>query len=98
MVRFLIAVAALAAATPAAHAASLGLPTPGYVYFHRAGADLAAHNAAVESCAVAASQQLAPVGFQMGGLLGGFLTQRTHEGLAFVNFTANLENCMVARG
>jgi hypothetical protein len=91
--------AALACAAPSARAAKIDVPTDGYVYFHKAGATLATHDAAVDRCAQMAGSlaQPANVGFSRGAfglLVGGLLEIPVNNQL----FRANLENCMVAEG
>ncbi|MGZ3314987.1 MAG: hypothetical protein ACXU8Q_12510 [Caulobacteraceae bacterium] len=93
-------------ATPAfaaADAALMNRASGGYVYFHRRGADMAAHDAAVEACVHEASQTEEPY---LAPVIGGLLTQMAvastraakHRKLNEAQFGANLENCMVARG
>src|ERR1700753_73116 len=82
----------------AASAASLGMPSEGFVYFHHAGSDMAAHNAAVEACAGSAAPTIGPMAANFGGVLGAWIADSENNGLAHVTFVANLENCMVARG
>ena len=90
-------------------ATTLGMPTPGYVYFHQRGADIARHNEAVESCAIDAAKAMSPVlsgsapapaslGAVLGGVIGGMLLGGMQDDISHANFTANVENCMVASG
>jgi hypothetical protein len=81
-----------------AHAAALGTPSPGYVYFHHAGASLASHNEAVEACAHDASLTFGPSVGDTKGLVGSLINGSEEDSLAHVTFTANVENCMVVQG
>jgi hypothetical protein len=95
--------ASLSIVSPVWGATSLGMPTSGYVYFHKTGADLASHNEAIEHCAIEAGKTMSPVlpgaSISSGGtlvaaiILGGFQDDITHA-----SFTANVENCMVVSG
>lgn len=90
-------------AVAAPDAALMNRASGGYVYFHRPGASMAAHDAAVEACAHEASQAKEPY---LAPVIGGLLTQMAvastraakHRKLNEAQFAANLENCMVARG
>lgn len=79
-------------------AAPLGTPSDGYVYFHHAGADMAAHNAVLEACAGVAAATLAPDMFGATGGGTGLLERLANDEAAHVNFVANVENCVVAHG
>lgn len=74
------------------------MPTSGYVYFHKIGADTASHNAAVEGCAQVASQSVSPMIPVPGGLLGALIIGHENDSMANVTFVANVENCMVVKG
>jgi hypothetical protein len=103
----LVAASLVAATAPpalaGADAALMNRASGGYVYFHRAGASMAEHDAAVEACAHEASQTEEPY---LAPVIGGLLTQMAvastraakHRKLNEAQFAANLENCMVARG
>ncbi|HEX3673094.1 MAG TPA: hypothetical protein VHU87_02375 [Rhizomicrobium sp.] len=92
-----LAIVACIFAVPA-FAAPLGTPTPGYVYFHKTHATLAAHNDAVETCAANSAAMLGPMAPRFAGLIGTLITESEDESLARINFAANVENCMVAAG
>jgi hypothetical protein len=92
-----IAVFSIFVASPAI-AATLGVPTQGYTYFHRAGADSIAHNAAIETCAANAASLLPPAIANTGGALGSLIDSIERDKVAKVNFAANLENCMTIKG
>ena len=64
----------------------------GYVYYHRAGADMAAHDAAVDDCVQSAASLSAPY------TPPGLMAQLLEIHIDAVLFRANLENCMVAKG
>lgn len=88
----------LAASLPA-FAAVLGVPTPGFLYFHKQGADSAIHNKAVETCAAQAALAVAPYMPQAAsGLVADIFYGHVQGGLANVTFVANVENCMVVKG
>lgn len=97
MRRSAIAVFSIFVASPAI-AATLGVPTQGYTYFHRAGADSIAHNAAIETCAANAASLLPPAIANTGGALGSLIDSIERDKVAKVNFAANLENCMTIKG
>lgn len=90
--------ACLAAASTGAAALGIGTPREGYLYFHRVGADPAAHNAAIEACATTAANAIGPGTVHMGGFLAEILADSEESSLAHVTFVANVENCMVVRG
>jgi hypothetical protein len=99
----LLLLAALLGAPATAVAATMDRPSDGYVYFHRAGADMARHDAAIDECIreVAGTQQ--PVIERIPtGPLTAMLLKPAHDaqqhGADRVAFDANLEDCMVARG
>ena len=101
--RRLALLAALLALPSGAVAATMDRASEGYTYFHRTGADIARHDAAIDSCIreVAGAQQPAiPRAF--GGLLTRMILSSSRDaqqrGADRVAFDANLENCMVARG
>lgn len=106
----LLLVAALAAlASPAAAQADLTRASKGYTYFHRVGADMAAHDAAVKHCVLQASYaaQTDPHSMgDMGNSLGEYVDRAIIRGLTGaiakgVNSdadAANVENCMVVGG
>jgi hypothetical protein len=101
----IIAVLATCASAPLAHAAGADLThtSKGRVYFHRAGATLAEHDAAVRGCASQARLFDAPPDSTgagaSGGLLGAVLVAVVVGAMSESrNFAANLENCMVVRG
>ena len=98
------AVLAFAASPAVAQSdALMNKASSGYVYFHRPGADMTAHDAAIEACIHEASQTKEPY---VAPVIGGLLTQMAfastraekHRKLNEAQFAANLENCMVARG
>ena len=104
--RILAAAVLAIAASPAIaapDAALMNKASGGYVYFHRAGAGMAAHDTAVDSCVHEASQTQEPY---LAPVIGGLLTQMAvasmradkHRKLNEAQFAANVENCMVARG
>ncbi|MFI4973276.1 MAG: hypothetical protein ACHP84_01920 [Caulobacterales bacterium] len=90
-------------AVAAPDAALMNRASGGYVYFHRPGAGMATHDAAVEDCIHEASQTQEPY---LAPVIGGLITQMAvastraakHRRLNEAQFAANLENCMVARG
>ena len=95
--------AALVAAGVAARAATMDRSSEGYVYFHRSGADLARHDAAIDACINEVAGTLQPsIARVPTGPLTAMILQSAREsrqrGAARVAFDANLENCMVARG
>ncbi|MFI4934355.1 MAG: hypothetical protein ACHP7N_07035 [Caulobacterales bacterium] len=75
----------------AAGAGELQKPSAGYVYFHRAGADMAAHDAAVGDCVRLAGSLDTP---NAGGLVGAVMIVRFNDFL----YRANIENCLMAKG
>jgi len=81
-----------------AFAATLGRASPGYTYFHRAGADLAAHNVAVDACVHAAALMRPPYVMPAPGLVGALANQAQQGPQDRAQFSANLEHCMVAKG
>ena len=87
-----LALATLVAAPPVAMAGTLVNASPGYVYYHRTGADMATHDAAVDDCIQKAASLAAP--YTPSGWLPGLLEIHIDS----VMFRANLENCMVAKG
>jgi hypothetical protein len=102
----LLLAAALVATTTQAAAADLTASTSGYVYFHRASATLAEHDADVRACMTEAQKTNQPdtsAGAGAGGgLLGALvvgIVKGVMNGIAERRGTvANLENCMVVRG
>jgi hypothetical protein len=99
------AVLAIAAspAVAAPDAALMNRASGGYVYFHRSGVDMAAHDAAVEACLHAAQQTKEPhvppaVGLLLTQMAVASTRAAKHRKLNEAQFSANLENCMVARG
>jgi hypothetical protein len=92
----LIIANAPAAAEP--EAGDLFRASDGYTYFHRAGADMAAHDAAVADCARKAGElttdilsvETRPVGVIIGGGLHAVAERQ--------NWQANVESCMLAGG
>ena len=93
--------ASQAAATP--DAALMNRASGGYDYFHRAGADMATHDAAVEACVHEASQTKEPyvppaVGLLITQMAVASTRAAKHRKLNEAQFAANVENCMVARG
>ena len=92
----ILAVLALGVTTPAV-AAKLDKVSPGYVYFHKVGAGLAAHDAAVADCAAVAAKLRAPAIDKIRGLLTGPMTRQQQRAASRVHFDATLEDCMVAR-
>jgi hypothetical protein len=106
MKRLLCAAALAIAAAPgvaAAEGSVMNRASEGYVYFHRAGADMAAHDAAVDGCVHEAVQAREPY---QPPVIAGVLTQMIIAGkraakqrrLNQAQFAANVENCMLARG
>jgi hypothetical protein len=101
--RAAVAVGTLMFIGGAARAATMDRPSEGYVYFHRAGADMARHDAAIDACIAEVKGTLEPYIFRVpsGPLTALALMpvreaqQRAADRTAF---DANLENCMVARG
>ncbi len=80
---------------------SLWHASDGYTYFHHAGADMAAHDAAVDDCARQALTVAAPslgTASIVGGLAGPAIEALQLKGVMRVYFAANVENCMVSRG
>ena len=94
---------AASSAVAAPDAALMNRASRGYVYFHRSGVGMAAHDAAVDACIHEASQAQEPY---LAPVIGGLLTQMAvastraakQRRLNEAQFVANLENCMVARG
>jgi hypothetical protein len=84
-------VAALAFAT-AALAADLKKSSEGWIYFHRAGAGVAEHNAAVSHCVIVARQMGAPS--NAGGLAGALLSDLAQG----ATVAPDIESCMVSTG
>lgn len=87
---------------------NLTAPSPGYTYFYRAGATMAAHDSAVRDCGRQAARMVQPqdgsaaAAGAAGGLLGALVVgvvsgyiqgKRNTRALG-----ANLENCMVIEG
>ncbi len=101
--RRLLLLAALLASPSAAIAGTMDRASDGYVYFHRAGADMARHDAAIDACIgeVAGTQQPS-IGRAHGGVLTRMILSSARDerqrDADRVAFDANLENCMVARG
>ncbi|WP_156035801.1 hypothetical protein [Caulobacter sp. UNC358MFTsu5.1] len=104
---------ALAAASTGALAADLTATVPGYTYFHRAGATLADHDAALRGCIERTARTISPpppgvVSFR--GPPKGPATVKVVadigkgafndlDGMVFENIhAANIENCMVVLG
>jgi len=95
--------AALATAGAPARAATMDRSSEGYVCFHRSGADLARHDAAIDACIQEVAGTLQPyIARVPTGPLTAMILQSAREsqqrGADRVAFDANLENCMVARG
>lgn len=98
------------AATPPAGAGNLSKASDGYVYFHRIGADMAAHDAAVDDCAALSAsldrpylQRIVGVGqppaaMAVADVIVAAIQNAQQSHLDRRQFAANLENCMVARG
>lgn len=80
-----------------AFAADFGQAVTGFVYFHKPGADSAAHNAALERCSVDAARAFVP-SLPATGLAEYFLNGWADRGIAHATFVANMENCMVTEG
>ena len=98
-----MALGTLAVAGGAARAATMDRASEGYVYFHRAGADMVLHDAAIDACIREASGALQPyIARVPTGPLTAMLLQSARDaqqrGADRVAFDANLEDCMVARG
>jgi hypothetical protein len=79
----------------------------GYTYFHRTGADMAAHDAMVKACiadaaSVADNASFLASSMQMGGVIAnlalGMVSQAQLRQVNRIQFAANVENCMVANG
>lgn len=89
-----------------ASAAHITVATPGYTYYHRAGADLAGHDKALDHClqqtATTAHALRGPVtGIGMGildQLVEAEINKSRDVRVEDRGFAANLENCMVATG
>jgi len=92
----LMLAAALAASSPAA--TLMDRASDGYVYFHRTGADMATHDAAVATCVRMVKGTQEPYLMPVGGVVGRLVQSAQQAGMDRVAFAANLENCMVARG
>lgn len=78
-------------------------PSAGYVYFNRAGADLAAHDADLSTCAADVYDELHPKPVDYaGGILGPLVTGLVYDALwakgIEVRAGIDVENCMVVRG
>jgi hypothetical protein len=106
MKRLLCAAVLSIAASPAVAAsdgAVMNRASDGYVYFHRPGADMAAHDAAVDGCVREAAQAKEPY---QPPVIAGVLTQMIiaskraakQRRLNRAQFAANVENCMLAGG
>jgi len=98
-----LVLAAMVASPLPAVAATMDRPSDGYVYFHRAGADMARHDAAIDACIreVAGTRQPS-IGPAHGGLITRMILRSGRDAQQQVAdrvaFDANLEDCMVARG
>lgn len=98
------ALAVVTAAMPAAAQVRMIQASPGYNYFHRAGATMADHDTALHQCSYDAGRTSQPRdgGVEFAALLGGGLAM----GAAMVlraeqearGRAANIENCMVSNG
>lgn len=96
----------LALATPAAAQVDIGRPTAGWTYFHKAGADMAAHDTAVLDCidqAMRAREFVSLGEWESSyGVLGVANPPTPIKSLAALadnrGRAANIENCMVVRG
>jgi hypothetical protein len=98
-----MALAALCVTGGAAGAATMDRPSEGYVYFHRTGADMARHDAAIDACIAEVKGTLEPYIFRVPtGPLTALALQPVRDAQQHaadrVAFDANLEDCMVARG
>ena len=90
-------------ASPSAVAATMDRPSDGYLYFHRAGADMARHDAVIDACIREVAGTLQPYIARVptGPLTAMLLAPARaaqQQGADRVAFDSNLENCMVARG
>lgn len=103
----MIASVLAAAAAAAGLAGDIGKPVEGYVYFHKAGADMAAHDAAVAECSARAFEALpGTFGGSVAGpdkgiipnIVADLIYAKIQGNGDRLNFNANLENCMVIRG
>ncbi len=79
------------------------LPTAGYVYFNRPGADLAKHEADLDTCAGYAYEELHPewynpFGYTVAGLISESVNQGIHGKTVASGAASDVENCMVASG
>lgn len=99
-----IAWTALAVVLGASHAAAgpvnLGAMTPGYTFYNRAGATMAAHNADVSECADEAQKTRALDETVPGasGIIGAMISASMANAYHHGAVGAALENCMVVRG
>lgn len=95
----LLAASLAAIALPAAAQADLTRVSPGYSYFHRAGADLATHDAELMNCLALAAQTV-PFSIMARNAMGrpGLIPWTLNEGERGHGVAANTENCMVVKG
>lgn len=104
MRKLLIAAGLALLATPALAQVDLTRATKGYTYFHKAGATIDGHDAAVTDCLASAarSAQTDPHSMGSGDWVVDLVTPALVSGIAKgVNTdgdAANVENCMVVRG
>ncbi len=95
---------ALAVVTPVvADPVNIFLPSPGYVYFNRPGADVTKHDADLDTCARYVYRQLHidwdnPADPTIAGFIGSKVNQSIHGGTIASGAAADVENCMVASG
>lgn len=91
----LLAVSSPAYASPDA----LGVPTDGYVYFHRTGATMEQHNIALRRCTANSLKTLPPLDLGYVAVTNGWVTMSSPHYVALnTHLAANIENCMVATG
>lgn len=102
--------AVMAAPAPALAQQEMTRPQPGYVYYNKPGADLAAHQADMTACLTQASRMLQPVDTRLASAVGVFATGlipamiagaiagATHGMDISSGLITNVENCMVVRG
>ena len=101
--RGLLLLAVMLASSSGAVAATMDRASDGYSYFHRAGADMARHDAAIDACIREVGGTLQPYIARVptGPLTAMLLAPARaaqQQGADRVAFDSNLENCMVARG
>lgn len=91
----LAALAAFAGSAQAAEPVNLVRQSPGYVYFNRPGADVAQHNADLNSCYWGVRPTKAPQDYAgIGGMAGAWIASSMQAQMRF----AAQENCMVVSG